>query len=80
VARPIGQENDETEIHRPARRPRHGGRRLRIGPRRRPTAHTIDEALARGWTSIAELFVNEGRMSELQALDAAGEMRVRVCP
>ena len=41
-------------------------------------AEAIDAALARGWTSIAELFVNEERMSELRALDAAGELRVRV--
>jgi predicted amidohydrolase YtcJ len=41
-------------------------------------AAAIDAALARGWTSIAELFVNEERLAELQALDAAGELRVRV--
>jgi predicted amidohydrolase YtcJ len=41
-------------------------------------AEAIDAALARGWTSIAELFVNEERMRELRSLDAAGELRVRV--
>jgi predicted amidohydrolase YtcJ len=41
-------------------------------------AAAIDAALERGWTSIAELFVNEERMSELRALDAAGALRVRV--
>ena len=41
-------------------------------------AEAFDAALARGWTSIAELFVIEERMRELRALDAAGELRVRV--
>jgi predicted amidohydrolase YtcJ len=38
----------------------------------------INAALERGWTSIGELFVNPERMEELQALDAAGNLGVRV--
>lgn len=38
----------------------------------------IQTALEAGWTSINELFVNQDRLDELTALDAAGELRVRV--
>ena len=35
-------------------------------------------ALESGWTSINEMFVNVGRLSELTLLDAAGRLRLRV--
>ncbi len=38
----------------------------------------IEMALEGGWTSLDELFVNQDRLDELTALDAAGELRVRV--
>jgi len=38
----------------------------------------IQTALEDGWTSLDELFVNQERLDELTALDAAGELRVRV--
>ena len=38
----------------------------------------IDAALARGWTSISEEWVDEDRLRELEALDAAGALRTRV--
>ena len=38
----------------------------------------IQMALEAGWTSLNELFVNQERLDELTALDAAGELRVRV--
>ena len=38
----------------------------------------IDAALAGGWTSISELFVNQERLYELQALDDANQLRLRV--
>ena len=38
----------------------------------------IDAALSRGWTSINEQFVNQERLEELRALDAAGRLRLRV--
>ncbi|MFI7065828.1 amidohydrolase [Kribbella sp. NPDC050124] len=38
----------------------------------------IDAALSRGWTSINEQFVNYQRLADLRALDAAGELRLRV--
>ena len=38
----------------------------------------IEEALKGGWTSISELFVSQERLDELQALDAAGHLRLRV--
>ncbi|MDH3944277.1 MAG: amidohydrolase family protein [Anaerolineae bacterium] len=38
----------------------------------------IDVLLARGWTSINELFVNQNRLDELRALDESGELPVRV--
>ncbi len=38
----------------------------------------IDDALAGGWTSISELFVNQERLDELRALDEAGQLRLRV--
>ncbi len=38
----------------------------------------IQMALEGGWTSINELFVNQDRLDELMALDAAGELRLRV--
>ncbi|HEU0236172.1 MAG TPA: amidohydrolase family protein [Candidatus Limnocylindrales bacterium] len=38
----------------------------------------VDDALAGGWTSISELFVDEERLDELRALDSAGALRIRV--
>jgi predicted amidohydrolase YtcJ len=38
----------------------------------------IEAALASGWTSISELFVNQERLDELRALDDADRLRVRV--
>jgi hypothetical protein len=38
----------------------------------------IQAALEAGWTSLNEMFVNQDRLDELTALDAAGELRVRV--
>jgi predicted amidohydrolase YtcJ len=38
----------------------------------------IRRALEGGWTSINEMFVNQDRLDELTALDAAGELRLRV--
>jgi predicted amidohydrolase YtcJ len=38
----------------------------------------IQAALEAGWTSLNEMFVNQDRLDELGALDAAGELRVRV--
>ena len=38
----------------------------------------IQTALEDGWTSLNEMFVNQERLDELTALDAAGELRVRV--
>lgn len=38
----------------------------------------IQAALAGGWTSISELFVNQERLDELRALDDAGQLRLRV--
>jgi predicted amidohydrolase YtcJ len=38
----------------------------------------VQRALQGGWTSINELFVNQDRLDELTALDAAGALRVRV--
>ena len=38
----------------------------------------IEAALAGGWTSISELFVNQERLDELRALDDAGRLRLRV--
>ena len=35
----------------------------------------IEDALAGGWTSISELFVNQERLDELRALDDAGRLR-----
>jgi predicted amidohydrolase YtcJ len=54
-----------------------------IGDRDRPlpgsTAQdAIAEALSRGYTSISEHFVSEERLAELRALDATGELRLRV--
>lgn len=54
-----------------------------IGDRHRPlpgsTAQdAIAEALSRGYTSISEHFVDEERLAELRALDATGELRLRV--
>ncbi len=54
----------------------------RIGDRREAgydSAETaIDAALAGGWTSITEMFVNQERLDELRALDEAGRLRLRV--
>lgn len=38
----------------------------------------IEAALESGWTSISELFVDQGRLDELRALDEAGGLRIRV--
>lgn len=38
----------------------------------------VDDALAGGWTSISELFVNQERLDELRALDERGGLRIRV--
>jgi hypothetical protein len=38
----------------------------------------IQDALAGGWTSISELFVNQERLDELRALDDARGLRLRV--
>ncbi len=38
----------------------------------------IDAAVTRGWTSISEQWVDDGRLAELEALDAAGALRLRV--
>ena len=38
----------------------------------------IEDALAGGWTSISELFVNQERLDELCALDDANRLRLRV--
>jgi predicted amidohydrolase YtcJ len=38
----------------------------------------IQEALAAGWTSISELFVNQERLDELRSLDEVGNLRLRV--
>jgi len=38
----------------------------------------IQAALAGGWTSISELFVNQERLDELRALDDAGRLPLRV--
>jgi predicted amidohydrolase YtcJ len=38
----------------------------------------IEDALAGGWTSISELFVNQERLDELRALDDANRLRLRV--
>lgn len=38
----------------------------------------IQAALASGWTSISELFVNQQRLDELRVLDEQGSLRVRV--
>ena len=37
-----------------------------------------DAAVRAGWTSINEQFVDQGRLEDLRALDAAGRLRVRV--
>ncbi|TFG67812.1 MAG: hypothetical protein E4H24_05230 [Thermomicrobiales bacterium] len=54
----------------------------RIGDRREAgydSAETaIEAALAGGWTSITEMFVNQERLDELRALDEAGRLRLRV--
>jgi predicted amidohydrolase YtcJ len=38
----------------------------------------IDDALAGGWTSISELFVDQQRLDQLRALDDASGLRIRV--
>jgi predicted amidohydrolase YtcJ len=38
----------------------------------------LDAAVTRGWTSISEQWVDHGRLAELEALDAAGAVRLRV--
>ncbi len=38
----------------------------------------IEDALAGGWTSISELFVNQERLDELRELDEADRLRLRV--
>lgn len=41
-------------------------------------AEAMDAALSRGWTSIAELWVNEERIAELERLAGSGAMPLRV--
>jgi predicted amidohydrolase YtcJ len=44
-----------------------------------PTAEAaMDAAVARGWTSISEQWVDQPRLAELEQLDAAGALRLRV--
>ena len=54
----------------------------RIGDRREAKYDSaeaaIDAALAGGWTSITEMFVDQDLLSELRSLDDAGQLRVRV--
>jgi predicted amidohydrolase YtcJ len=54
----------------------------RIGDRREAgydsAEAAIEDALAGGWTSISEMFVNQERLDELRALDEAGRLRLRV--
>ncbi len=38
----------------------------------------IQEAIEGGWTSLHEMFVDQGRLDELTALAAAGDLRTRV--
>jgi predicted amidohydrolase YtcJ len=38
----------------------------------------IADALASGWTSISEMFVDQDRLDELRGLDDAGRLRLRV--
>ena len=38
----------------------------------------IDDAIAEGWTSINELFTDQSRLGNLDAMDAAGLLRLRV--
>ena len=38
----------------------------------------MDAALTRGWTSISEQWVDDGRLAELEQLDAAGALPLRV--
>jgi len=52
-----------------------GDRELHQVPR---AEDAIRLALEAGWTSVDELFVDQGRLDELTALDAAGELRIRV--
>ncbi len=54
----------------------------RIGDRREAgydsAEAAIEAALAGGWTSITEMFVDQERLDELRALDEAGQLRLRV--
>lgn len=51
----------------------------RIGDRGEITPQEVVQgALAEGWTSISELFVDQGRLDDLRAMDEAGDLRVRV--
>lgn len=38
----------------------------------------IESALEQGWTTLDELYVDQGRLNELTALDASGVLRLRV--
>ena len=38
----------------------------------------MEAAVSRGWTSISEQWVDQGRLAELEALDAGGALRLRV--
>lgn len=38
----------------------------------------MDAAVSRGWTSISEQWVDQSRLAELERLDAAGALRLRV--
>jgi predicted amidohydrolase YtcJ len=53
-----------------------------IGDREYMGIDTPDSAMAaavsRGWTSISEQWVDQGRLAELESLDAAGALRLRV--
>ncbi len=37
-----------------------------------------DIAIGEGWTTLGELYVDQGRLESLRALDEAGRLRVRV--
>ncbi len=51
----------------------------RIGDRDELTSQAVIQgALAEGWTSLSELFVDQGRLDDLRTLDEAGDLRIRV--
>src|SRR5215212_4342063 len=53
-----------------------GDRERNYGPA--SAADAMEAAVSRGWTSIAELWVHDERLRELEELDAAGELVPRV--